>query len=45
MTQCWYRWINEFDKVRLPREKNDAPEKILDFRCFISDEVNQFANV
>jgi len=42
-TQRWSRRINEFDEVGLPAtgEKNGAPEKILDFRRFISDEVNQ----
>lgn len=37
--------FGEFDKVRLPMKKNGASEKILDFRRFISDEVNQSANV
>jgi beta-galactosidase len=40
-TQRWSRRINQFDEVGLPGEKNGAPEKILDFRRFISDEVNQ----
>ncbi len=42
-TQRWSRRINEFDEVGLPvtGEKNGAPEKILDFRRFISDEVNK----
>jgi len=42
-TQRWSRRINEFDEVGLPvtGEKNGSPEKILDFRRFISDEVNQ----
>jgi beta-galactosidase len=42
-TQRWSRRINEFDEIGLPvtGEKNGAPEKILDFRRFISDEVNQ----
>lgn len=42
-TQRWSRRINDFDEVGLPvtGEKNGAPEKILDFRRFISDEVNQ----
>lgn len=41
--QRWSRWINQFDEVGLPTEasKNGAPEKILDFRRFVSDEVNQ----
>jgi beta-galactosidase len=42
-TQRWSRRINGFDEVGLPvtGEKNGDPEKILDFRRFISDEVNQ----
>jgi beta-galactosidase len=42
-TQRWSRRINDFDEVGLPvaGEKNGSPEKILDFRRFISDEVNQ----
>lgn len=41
--QRWSRWINHFDEVGLPMagSKNGAPEKILDFRRFVSDEVNQ----
>jgi len=42
-TQRWSRRINEFEEVGLPStgSKNGAPEKILDFRRFVSDEVNQ----
>jgi len=42
-TQRWSRRINEFEEIGLPSEgqKNGTPEKILDFRRFISDEVNQ----
>ena len=42
-TQRWSRRINEFDEVGLPvtGEKSGEPEKVLDFRRFISDEVNQ----
>jgi Beta-galactosidase len=42
-TQRWSRRLNNFDEVGLPStgSKNGAPEKILDFRRFISDEVNQ----
>lgn len=42
-TQRWSRRLNCFDEVGLPAEdsKNGAPEKILDFRRFVSDEVNQ----
>jgi beta-galactosidase len=41
-THRWSRRINNFDEVGLPAagSKNGAPEKILDFRRFISDEVN-----
>jgi beta-galactosidase len=41
-TQRWSRRLNQFDEVGLPvaGEKNGAPEKVLDFRRFISDEVN-----
>ena len=43
-TQRWSRRLNQFEEVGLPvtGAKNGAPEKILDFRRFISDEVNQF---
>ena len=42
-THRWSRRINNFDEIGLPRagQKNGAPEKILDFRRFVSDEVNQ----
>jgi beta-galactosidase len=42
-TQRWSRRINQFEEIGLPvaGSKNGAPEKILDFRRFISDEVNQ----
>ncbi len=41
-TQRWSRRLNNFSEVGLPSvgQKNGAPEKILDFRRFISDEVN-----
>lgn len=41
-THRWSRRLNSFDEVGLPSDgsKNGAPEKILDFRRFISDEVN-----
>ncbi len=43
-TQRWSRRLNNFDEVGLPTEgqKNGAPEKILDFRTFVSIEVNNF---
>jgi beta-galactosidase len=42
-TQRWSRRINQWEEIGLPAEgsKNGAPEKILDFRRFISDEINQ----
>ncbi|MBN2611990.1 MAG: beta-galactosidase, partial [Bacteroidales bacterium] len=41
-THRWSRRINNFDEIGLPNvgPKNGAPEKILDFRRFVSDEVN-----
>ena len=41
-THRWSRRINQFEEVGFPAEgaKNGAPEKILDFRRFVSDEVN-----
>lgn len=41
-TQRWSRRINDFDEIGLPSagSKPGAPEKVLDFRRFISDEVN-----
>jgi beta-galactosidase len=43
-TQRWSRRLNQFEEVGLPTEgqKNGAPEKILDFRTFVSSEVNNF---
>lgn len=42
-TQRWSRRINDFGEVGLPvaTHNNDVPERMLDFRRFISDEVNQ----
>src|SRR6185437_2264911 len=42
-TQRWSRRINQFDEVGLPvtGEKSGSPEKVLDFRRFVSDEVNR----
>jgi beta-galactosidase len=42
-TQRWSRRINQFEEVGLPvsGNVNGAPERILDFRRFVSDEVNQ----
>ncbi len=41
-THRWSRRLNSFEEVGLPSigQKNGAPEKNLDFRLFISDEVN-----
>lgn len=41
-THRWSRRINDFNEIGLPATgyKNGAPEKILDFRRFVSDEVN-----
>jgi beta-galactosidase len=38
----WSRRLNQFEEVGLPStgQKNGAPEKILDFRQFVSDEIN-----
>ncbi|MEO6233318.1 MAG: beta-galactosidase [Ferruginibacter sp.] len=43
-TQRWSRRINQFDEIGLPQSGNisGAPERILDFRRFISDEINGF---
>ncbi|HEV8285897.1 MAG TPA: beta-galactosidase [Chitinophagaceae bacterium] len=42
-TQRWSRRINQFDEVGLPMSGavSGAPERMLDFRRFVSDEVNQ----
>jgi beta-galactosidase len=42
-SQRWSRKINEFDEIGFPvsGQVNGAPERMLDFRCFVSDEVNQ----
>ncbi len=42
-TQRWSRRINQFEEVSLPvaTHNNDVPERMLDFRRFISDEVTQ----
>jgi beta-galactosidase len=40
--QRWSRRINDFDEIGLPQsgDVSGAPERILDFRRFISDEIN-----
>jgi beta-galactosidase len=42
-THRWSRRLNSFNEVGLPTAgyKNGAPAKIVDFRRFVSDEVNQ----
>ncbi len=42
-TQRWSRRLNLFDEVGLPvaTHTTDVPERMLDFRRFVSDEVNQ----
>ncbi|MBN2613165.1 MAG: beta-galactosidase [Bacteroidales bacterium] len=42
-THRWSRRLNSFNEIGLPSagSKNGAPEKILDFRRFVSGEVNQ----
>jgi beta-galactosidase len=41
--QRWSRRINQFEEVRFPMsgQTNGAPERMLDFRRFVSDEINQ----
>lgn len=43
-TQRWSRRFNQFEEIGLPvaAYTNDVPERMLDFRQFVSDEVNQF---
>jgi len=42
-TQRWSRRINDFEEIGLPVSGSviGAPERVLDFRRFVSDEVNQ----
>jgi beta-galactosidase len=42
--QRWSRKINQFDEVGFPvaTRATDVPEKILDFRRFVSDEIVEF---
>jgi beta-galactosidase len=42
-TQRWSRRLNQFDEVGLPvaTHTTDVPERMLDFRRFVSDEINQ----
>jgi len=41
-TQRWSRKINQFDEVGFPvaTHTTDVPERMLDFRRFVSDEIN-----
>ncbi|MBN2012225.1 beta-galactosidase [candidate division KSB1 bacterium] len=41
-TQRWSRRLNQWDEIGFPPGigSNDMPEKMLDFRRFISDEIN-----
>lgn len=41
--QRWSRIINDFEEVGFPvsGQVNGAPERMLDFRRFVSDEINQ----
>ena len=41
-TQRWSRKLNQWDEIGLPPgiQSNDMPEKMLDFRRFVSDEIN-----
>ncbi|MBV5313330.1 MAG: beta-galactosidase [Prolixibacteraceae bacterium] len=43
-TQRWSRKLNQFEEVGFPvaSHATDVPERMLDFRRFVSDEVNQF---
>jgi beta-galactosidase len=42
-TQRWSRRLNQFEEVGFPvaTHTTDVPERMLDFRRFVSDEVNQ----
>jgi len=42
-TQRWSRKLNQFEEVGFPvaTHATDVPERMLDFRRFVSDEVNQ----
>ena len=43
-TQRWSRRINQFEEIGFPiaTHTTDVPERMLDFRRFVSDEINQF---
>lgn len=42
-THRWSRRINQFDEVGFPvaTHTTDVPERMLDFRRFVSDEINR----
>jgi beta-galactosidase len=42
-TQRWSRRINQFEEIGFPvsTHYSDVPERMLDFRRFVSDEINQ----
>ena len=42
-TQRWSRKINHFEEIGFPvsTHSTDVPERMLDFRRFVSDEINQ----
>ncbi|MBN1187547.1 MAG: beta-galactosidase [Bacteroidales bacterium] len=42
-TQRWSRRINQWEEIDFPisTHYNDVPERMLDFRRFVSDEINQ----
>jgi beta-galactosidase len=43
-TQRWSRRIDQWEEIGFPvsGQINGAPERVLDFRRFVSDEINQF---
>ena len=43
-TQRWSRRINQWDEIGFPvaTHTSDVPERMLDFRRFVSDEINEF---
>lgn len=46
-TQRWSRRISEWDQIRLPSnvaETSGPPEKYLDYRRFVSDEILEYLN-
>jgi beta-galactosidase len=43
-TQRWSRKLNQFEEIGFPvaTHPTDVPERMLDFRRFVSDEINRF---